>query len=358
MKMNSRIPVIALDYTQRHKAVPKELLIDYETGHIYVVSANDKSIIFDITSKILEKLDSVTGDKIVIDIEGIGEVNLQEYINQIKLDLDDMVIISEEGKDIYIPKEERLDGFSLESKFKRIQIKNFETAENGMIPQKYNNSIRWIYPPQGNNDSGGSNKPDPDDGLETKVFFIEPVEGKIFLRASRRLRTKNLQRDVLVVLPRTLDQYTEIYWNMRTYAYKPTLRFDDSVMFNSHYQPSQNSDHIYKFATWDGGESWYANVSIYNRDPDNDSIQTETEINIEYLEKNYLNKKDIQDNYYSKVEAEKVFLTRHQLDGLFLTRNQIEEGYFNKKQIEDLLSWYIPEGGTLEIKLPDDYKLR
>lgn len=350
MKLNSRIPVIALDYSERHKAVPKELLIDYTTGHIYVVSAEDKSIIFDITSKILEKLDSVTGDKIVIEIEGIGEVNLQEFLNQIRLDLDDMVIITEEGKDIYIPKEERLDGFSLESKFKRIQIKNFETAENGMIPQKFGNSIRWIYPPQGDQDSGGTGTPNPDDGLETEVFPVEPVEGKIFLRASRRLITKNLQRDVLVVLPRTLDQYTEIYWNVRTYAFKPTLRFNDSVLFNSPYQPSQNADHIYKFSTWDGGESWYGIVAIYTRDPNND-IPVGDNINIEYLEKNYFSKKDIEDNYYTKLESEKIFLTRQQLDGLYLTKNQIEEGYFNKEKIEELLSWYI-QGGVSQIKLP------
>lgn len=264
MKLNSRVPVIALDYSQRHKAVPKELLIDYKTGHIYVVSADDKSIIFDITSKILDKIDTVTGENIIINIEGIGETNLQEYINQIKVNLDDMVIVSEEGKDIYIPKEERLDGFSLESKFKRIQIKNFESAENGMIPQKFGNTIRWIYPLDRDQDTG-SNKPDPDDGLETRVLLIEPVEGKIFLRASRRLRTKNLQRDAVVILPRTLDQYTEIYWNMRTYDFRPTLKFDDSVYFNKSYQPSKNSDHIYKFATWDGGETWYGNVDVYSR---------------------------------------------------------------------------------------------
>ena len=215
---------------------------------------------------------------------------------------------------------------------------------------KYGNNIRWIYPPQGNQDSGGTGTPDPDDGLETKVFLIEPIEGKIFLRASRRLMTKNLQRDALVVLPRTLDQYTEIYWNMRSYAYKPTLRFHDSVMFNTPYQPSENADHIYKFSTWDGGETWYGVVSIYNRDPNNDPTQSDN-INIEYLEKNYLSKKDIQDNYYSKAESEKVFLTRQQLDGLYLTKNQIEEGYFNREEVEELLSWYV-QGGASQIKLP------
>lgn len=350
MKLNSRIPVIALPYSERHKAVPKELLIDYETGNIYVVSATDKSVIFNITSKILEKLDSVTGDKIVVDIEGIGEINLEQYINQLKLDLDDMVIISDEGKDIYIPKEERLDSFSLESKYKRIQIKDFETAENGMIPQKYNNKIRWIYPPNSwmdtEEDNGAS---DPNDGLETKIVPVEPVEGKIFLRASRRLITKNLQRDCLVVLPRTLDQYCEIYWNMRAYVYKPTLKFGSGILFNGPYQPSENAYHIYKFSTWDGGETWFGTLETFNIGLDNKP--SDNNINIEYLEKNYYSIKDIEDNYYNKRQLQNMFINKEQLDALYLTKDQIQEGYFTKEKVEEMLSWYI-QGESSQIKLP------
>lgn len=320
MKTNSRIPVIALSYSERHKAVPKELLIDYETGNIYVVSATDKSVIFNITSKILEKLDSVTGDKIAVDIEGIGEVNLEQYINQLKLELDDMVIISDEGKDIYIPKEERLDTFSLESKFKRIQIKDFETAENGMIPQKYNNSIRWIYPPDswmdGDSENGNS---DPNDGLETEIVRVEPVEGKIFLRASRRLITKNLQRDCLVVLPKTLDQYCEIYWNMRSYVYNPTLKFNSGVLFNRPSQPSSNAFHIYKFVTWDGGETWFGSLDTFPVEPINSPLANN--INIEYLEQNYYSKKDIENNYYNKQQVEDTLANMQQLSTLSLTEN-------------------------------------
>lgn len=329
MKLNSRIPVIALSYSERHKAQPKELMIDYETGNIYVVSATDKSVIFNITSKILEKLDSVTGDKIVVDIEGIGEVNLEQYINSLKLELEDMVVISDEGKDIYIPKEERLDSFSLESKFKRIQIKDFETAENGMIPQKYNNKIRWIYPPDswmdGDSDNGNS---DPNDGLETEIFPVEPVEGKIFLRASRRLITKNLQRDCLVVLPRTLDQYCEVYWNMRAYQYKPTLKFGVGILFNGHNQPSANAFHIYKFSTWDGGETWFGTLDTFPVEPINQ--QAENNINIEYLKQNYYTKKEIDDNYYNKQQLEESFI--NQVQTLSLTENKTKKGTSQKRK--------------------------
>ena len=270
MKFNSRIPVIALPYSEKHKAVPKELLIDYETGHIYVVSADDKSKIFDVTSKIIEKIESVTGDKIIVDIEGIGEVNLTEFLEQIKLDLDDMVIITEEGKDAYIPKPERFDGKSIESKYKNIQIKGFESAENGMVPQKYNGSVRWVFPIQGAYDSEDGTppgKPNPDDGLDTRVILIEPVEGKLFLRASRRLKTENLQKDIRVILPRVLDQYTEIYWQLVTFSYTPILKFDDNIYFNEDELPIANGFNIYKFATWDGGETWFGSVEKYAKKP-------------------------------------------------------------------------------------------
>lgn len=268
MKLNSRIPVIALPYSERQKAVPKELLIDYETGNIYVVSATDKSVIFNITSKILEKIESLTGDKIIVNIEGIGEVNLVQLISQLKLELDEKVEISEEGKDAYVPKPERYDTKSIESKYNNIQIKDFESAENGMIPQKYNGSIRWIYPIQDDQDTGTGNNPgtpDPDDGLETRVVLIEPIEGKLFLRASRRLMTKNLQKDTTVVLPRVLDQYTEIYWNVVTYSYRPILKFQTSVLFNKDEQPISNGFNIYKFSTWDGGETWFGTVEKYKK---------------------------------------------------------------------------------------------
>ena len=270
MKLNSRIPVIALPYSERQKAVPKELLIDYETGNIYVVSATDKSIIFNITEKILQKLDSVTGDKIIVNIEGVGEVNLVQLLKDFKLELDEKIEISEEGADAYIPKPERYDNVSIESKYNNIQIKDFEKAENGMIPQEYNGSIRWVYPLQDDQDDEGGlhpGTPDPDDGLDTIVNYIEPVEGKLFLRASKRLMTKNLQKDTIVVLPRVLDQYTEIYWNVRTYSYAPILKYQETVLFNTEdYQPIPNGFNIYKFSTWDGGENWFGTVEKYKKE--------------------------------------------------------------------------------------------
>ena len=44
----ARIPVIALSYEDKDIAKKKELLVDYKKGGIYVVDAEDRTIIHDI----------------------------------------------------------------------------------------------------------------------------------------------------------------------------------------------------------------------------------------------------------------------------------------------------------------------
>mgnify|MGYP000369988515 CR=1 FL=1 len=53
----TRLPLIALDYNSRFLAEKKEILFDYKTGKLYVVSAEDKSVIFDITRNILKEVE-------------------------------------------------------------------------------------------------------------------------------------------------------------------------------------------------------------------------------------------------------------------------------------------------------------
>lgn len=85
MSPYGRVPIIALSYDERDKAVPKELLVDYDTGKIYVVSAYDKTVIFDLTQEISNYLleAGVNGDNLVVNIDGVGEVNLEEIINNL-----------------------------------------------------------------------------------------------------------------------------------------------------------------------------------------------------------------------------------------------------------------------------------
>ena len=42
---HGRVPLIALDYSQRHLRQFRELMVDYTNGNLYVVSATDRDII-------------------------------------------------------------------------------------------------------------------------------------------------------------------------------------------------------------------------------------------------------------------------------------------------------------------------
>ncbi|MGL5329520.1 MAG: hypothetical protein ACRDD7_09635 [Peptostreptococcaceae bacterium] len=260
----TRIPVIALDYSEKHKADKKEMLIDYTTGNIYVVSATDKTIIFDITKKILDKIESISGNNIIIEIEGIGEVNLSELIAQIKREVGTKVDAIEIDTDIIIPRDKRLDGKSLEEKYNMYQLTDFSSAEQGMIPQKYNGKVRWIYPPKAIDDGGNSDH-NPEDGqFTTNVIILNPIEGKIHLNASKRQKTIHLCEDVNIILPVVLDEFCEIFWLVDIREVLPRVTFDNKCNFNTSTITMKNKFHIFKFSTWDGGESWFSEVSFYD----------------------------------------------------------------------------------------------
>lgn len=78
----ARVPVIPLQYSQRQLALKKELLVDYENGKLYIVSATDKNILHDITAKITELVTAniTSGTNLTVDIQGVGIVKLGEYL--------------------------------------------------------------------------------------------------------------------------------------------------------------------------------------------------------------------------------------------------------------------------------------
>lgn len=352
--MKSRVPVIALSYSDKHKAVPKELLVDYETGNIYVVSATDKSVIFNVTEQIKEQLDKVSGDKIEVNIDGIGIINLTELLTKITKE---SITVKDVGKaDVYIPRKERIDGVSIQSVYKRIQIAGFDTAESGMIPQKYVDGIRWIYPPQ-QPEGGGSNPgdpsiPNPEDGFDTKVHVIEPVNGKLYLRASKRQKTNNLHEDIRLILPRTLDNFCEIFWCVKTYSYRPNITFAGNTLFSTENQPNPDAYQVYRFSTWDAGETWFGTLTIY--DNSSNSVPGLNEpIDLEYLKAHYYNKTEIDSRYLDKDEIDYEYVSKQFMKDKYFTKEDIKEGYFTKDKVEELVSWRN-SGGVREnqIELP------
>lgn len=327
-RMYARNPIIALDYSEKHKAVKKELLIDYNTGNIYVVSAEDRNIIFDITAKIQEQLKNMQGDNITITIEGIGEVNLVQYLKYFQQQIDDSVKAVDTGKEAnYVAKEFILDNRSVEAINKTMQLKGFNKAEPLMIPRKSSDGeLEWIELPMVPDDpgsgGGGSIIPpgNPDDSEKGNCYIIEPVNDKIYLRASRRQKTLYLDRNCKVILPRILDEFSEINWFLVTKKdFQPFLSFGPNVFWQNmeDTQPDLSSYHIYLFKTWDRGETWFGKVERYNRSfsPDNpDGI-----VDMEYLQNNYYNKDHIDSNYFDK--------------------EQMDVNYYDKPEVDELISW-------------------
>lgn len=322
--LTTRNKVIALDYDEKHKAVPKELMVDYETGNIYIV-AKDGEKIFDITNQIKEQIDNIKGANINIEIEGVGTFNLQELLNLFQKTLDDSVQVVEMGEDVaYVGKETVTDNVSLQVENHEIKIHGFQEAEELTIPQKRNGKLEWvpivdsgdkegvITPPSGNDPGTVLPPADPDDGESLKVIIIEPSNDKLYLRSSRRQMTINLDRNCKVVIPRTVDQVSEIIWNVKTNSLAPLLAFPINVLWsNTNNQLQPNSQQIFRFRTWDNGETWCADVSVYNN--------TNNLVNMDYLLENYYDKDYIDTNY--------------------ATDKVIKDEHYMKNDIDKKLSW-------------------
>lgn len=359
----ARTPIIPLAYSEKHKAQPKELLVDYDNGNIYVVSAHDKSIIFDITAKIYEQLEGMSGDNIEITIEGIGTVQLTEILKQLQIEINESIQAIETGDEIvYVGKENILDGKSLGVINKRIQLKGFSSAGTHMIPRKgENGELEWIDLPKLPDISIGSggSVSNPTDGEITEVHIIEPLNDKLYLRASKRQKSVNLDRNCIVILPRVLDAYSEIYWYVRTNSFCPLLRFTSNVIWanSSDTQPFPNSHQMYKFVSLDAGETWLAEIVHYNKTSvdevvymshleDNyypktyivDNIYTKEEVNEKIQSIDLMNPSD----YYDKTETHEIFYDKGEVDTKI---NNIEvnvgdidlENYYNKFEVDNLI---------------------
>jgi hypothetical protein len=262
MRTNGRVPIIALDYSQRQKAVEKELMVDYATGNIYVVSATDKTVIFDITSQIAEQVNNLSED-MTISIDGLGDVNLADIVEQLyngslNVDIDDVG-----AEQIYVQKEAQIDGKSIEINIdNNIQIKGFKDAEEGLIPQKFDGAIRWITIPKLLDDEYGIGS--TVDGELFPTLEINPVNSKLYLQAARRQKTIYPNGALEVILPGALvNEYTEVKWMVHVYDTTPVFTFLDNIVWESgaNAQPTVGAYNVYTFETWDAGATWLGKVS-------------------------------------------------------------------------------------------------
>lgn len=319
-----RTPVIALDYNDKHKAIEKEIMIDYKTGNIYVVSASDRNVIFDVTSKILNQLESVKGENVEVIIEGVGKINLTKFLNTIRLELNKNIKAHHLSDEVsYFAKPNLVDSRSLNIVNNDIQIKGFRDAEPGSFLVKDNHgNLVWskLFEADGKISLGTKESGDkgsiigpsnPEDGNILTAIDTIPYNGKAYLQASRRQMTVEPYDNLTVVLPKNiLDRYSEIQWMLITSSeFCPKLDFAGNIFWDNSQdtQPKINSHNLYTFKTWTGGEKWIATADTYN----NDSF---TNVSSEYLSKLYYTKTEIDSGFFNKTKIEEDYYTKPETD--------------------------------------------
>lgn len=183
----TRVPLIALDYNSRFLAEKKEILFDYKTGKLYVVSAEDKSIIFDITRNILKEVEkNVDLSNYTFNVEGVGIVSLDGYIQQ--LSKYNLTTVDEPVKRYRVP-QITFDNDSIVDYGGTIEINGFSHANNNTYPVKDGNIVKWV--------------PRTDTDIVDRVRHLEetaPPDAAKF---------KKLQDDVAAV-KFTADQYANL----------------------------------------------------------------------------------------------------------------------------------------------------
>lgn len=199
----TRLPLIALDYNSRFLAEKKEILFDYKTGKLYVVSAEDKSVIFDITRNILKEVEkNVDLSSYTFNVEGVGIVNLDGYIKHLsKYNLN---TVDEPVKRYRVP-QITFDNDSIVDYAGTIEINGFSHAANNTYPVKDGNIVKWVQ--------------------RTDTDIVERVRHLEETAPPDAVKFKKLQDDVAAV-KFTANQYSNLPV-LRTDIDAATRRLDD-----------------------------------------------------------------------------------------------------------------------------------
>ena len=239
---HARVPIVALDYTDRHMRRLKELMIDYTNGNIYVTDANDINVIHSLVDQISKNItNNITGDDIIVKIEGIGTINLTKFLNDINSSILKMEV---EDNGSALPSL-GLDNISIEGLDGKIQISDFDKAKDNYIPQKFNGRLRWVKANVGIN------------ATESPVI----INGSLNLEPGGVYRSMDLPANVTVTVDNNLiSNYGKIIWNISIGNVIPTFTFPDNVKFayNTDTELTKNSIVTYELETFTGGNLWLA----------------------------------------------------------------------------------------------------
>lgn len=139
---SGRIPVIALDYSSRQLAQKRELLVDYKNAKLYVVSAEDRTVIYDLTSNIIKAFKESGGTSdFTIEIEGLGTYKLGDIINQLYTSKIDLI---EDKEFQYNAPTVSFDNKSLAIYDRQASMLNFNRANDRTVPMKKDDALVWM----------------------------------------------------------------------------------------------------------------------------------------------------------------------------------------------------------------------
>ena len=239
---HARVPIVALDYTDRHMRKLKELMVDYTNGNLYVTDANDINVIHSLVDQISKNItNNITGDDIIVKIEGIGTINLTKFLNDINSSILKMEV---EDNGSALPSLS-LDNSSIEGLDGKIQISDFDKAKDNYIPQKFNGRLRWVKANVGIN------------ATESPVI----INGSLNLEPGCVYRSMDLPANVTVTVDNNLvSNYGKIIWNISIGNVIPTFTFPANVKFayNTDTELTKNSIVTYELETFTGGNLWLA----------------------------------------------------------------------------------------------------
>lgn len=261
----SRIPTIPMSYSERDQAVLKELLIDYNSGKIYVVSSYDKTVIYDLTTKISEYLQEsgFTGDNLTINIEGIGEVELKDILSILYNNKENGAYAVQDADPVSIEDGGSPYQFDLKSivvKNSKVQLYNFDTAPEGSIPQKSSGLLKWAAPTS-------TRAALTTLGMVNNVSKLTASNGVIQLANDNTVQNIIITDDgsYTVVTPFSPSVYYEIILNITVNSdVAPTLTFNDNIIFENDITIEPNTINIITLSTWNEGSAWLAKVNKYN----------------------------------------------------------------------------------------------
>ena len=185
-----RIPVVPLPYAEKTSAIKRELMVDYNDGNIYVVK--DDGTIVDITKNMATLIQNINSSNTTVEIEGLGTILLKDLL-QLLYDSNLDIEFTEEVA-TYLPTNKQFDFQSIQLKDNYIQLFNFDRADTNTVPVKVGEYIVWKklaenssgemeqLPTQGDNATIEYH----DDKLQIKDFDIAD-NGTILLKDDNRV---------------------------------------------------------------------------------------------------------------------------------------------------------------------------